>query len=110
MKELAPDIEIVTSGIYPGLEPAYQGHQGYMRFWHDFREPWQDIKIDVERIVAGEPSRYAVDATFHATGRDGIPVQRPVGMVFTVAGGLIARLQNFASGAEALAAAGADPS
>ena len=107
MKELAPEIEVVTSGVYPGLEPVYRGYAGYTRFWHDFREAWEAMRIDIERIVEGEPSRYAVVATFHATGRDGIPAERPVGMVFTMADGRTTRLQNFGSGEEALAAAGA---
>ena len=101
-----PDFEFVTSGIYPGLEPVYRGHDGFRRFWTDFRAPWQDIAIGVDRIVGGRPQLFAVVGRFIATGRDGIPVERPVGMVFTTRAGQIARIQGFGSAEEALAGAG----
>ncbi|MGH2979371.1 MAG: nuclear transport factor 2 family protein [Solirubrobacterales bacterium] len=101
-----PDFEFVTSGIYPGLEPVYRGHDGFRRFWSDFRGPWQDIAIEVDRIAEGQPPFLAVVGSFHATGRDGIPVERPVGLVFTTGAGLITRIQGFGSADEAFAAAG----
>lgn len=101
----SPDIEFVPSGLYPGLEPVYRGRGGFADFWKEFRDTWQGIEIDVERIVAGGPGRYAVLGRFRAAGREGIPVERPVGMAFTVEDGLITHIRNFGSGEEALAAA-----
>ena len=106
LQYMASDLEFVTSGLYPGLEPVYRGHEGFAAFWRDFRDAWQDITIDIERIAAGPESHYAVVARFRATGREGIPAERPVGMHFTIAGGVIQKIENFGSGAEALAAAG----
>jgi ketosteroid isomerase-like protein len=109
MRNFSPELEFVTSGVYPGLDPVYRGHDGFTRFWHDFREIWEDIAIVVDRIAAGTPDRYAVVARFQAAGRDGIPVERPVGMAFTMREGLITHVQNFGSGADALDAAGVQP-
>jgi len=106
LQRLAPDLEFVTSGLYPGLEPVYHGHEGFAHFWRDFRDAWQDITIEIDEIVEGRENRYAVVARFRATGRDGIPAERPVGMQITIAGGVIKRIESFGSGAEALAAAG----
>jgi ketosteroid isomerase-like protein len=106
LKDFSSDLDFVTSGVYPGLDPVYRGHEGFTRFWHDFREAWQDIAIEVDRIVEGTSDRFAVVARFRATGRDGIPVERPVGMAFTMRQGVIAHIENFGSGDEALAAAG----
>jgi ketosteroid isomerase-like protein len=104
-----PEFEFVTSGIFPGLEPVYRGHDGFRRFWADFRGPWQGIAIEVDRIVAGRPPLLAVIGSFSATGRDGITVEAPVGLLFTTAADLITGIQGFGSADEALAAAGLPP-
>jgi ketosteroid isomerase-like protein len=104
-----PDFEFVTSGVYPGLEPVYRGHDGFERFWRDFRGAWEDIEIEVDRIIGGSHDQFAVVGRFRATGRDGIPVERPVGMMFTLKDGVITRIQSFGSGDEALRAAGVEP-
>ena len=109
LENFSPDVEFVTSGVYPGLEPVYRGHEGFTRFWHDFRETWEDIAIEVERIVEGGADRFAVVARFRATGRDGIPLERPVGMAFTFEEGVIVHIRNFGSGEDALSAIGVQP-
>ena len=106
MRNFSPELEFVTSGIYPGLDPVYRGHDGFTRFWHDFRETWEDIAFEVDRIAAGTPGRYAVVARFQAAGRDGIPVERPVGMAFMLKDGVIVQIRNFGSGEDALNEAG----
>jgi len=106
LANLAPDLEFVTSGVYPGLEPVYHGHEGFARFWSEFREAWQDITIEIDQIVEGRQDRYAVVGRFRATGRDGIPAERPVAMQYTIAGDVVKRIESVGSGAEALAAAG----
>lgn len=109
LKGFDPDLEVVTSGVYPGLEPAYRGREGFEAFWTDFRGTWENIGIEIDRIVEGDQGRLAVVGRFRAKGRDGIPVERPVGMAFTVKDGLITRMQNFGTGDEALRAAGVGP-
>lgn len=36
---LAPQMR--SSGLFPGVARAYHGHDGYVRFWNDFRAPWR---------------------------------------------------------------------
>jgi uncharacterized protein len=105
----APDIEFATSGVYPGLEPVYRGHAGFRRFWHDFRETWEIMKVEIERIIDVGEGEAVVAAHFRAAGRDGIPVERPVGMTFKMKDGVITQIRNFGSGEEALRAAGVAP-
>jgi len=105
-----PGIEFATSGIYPGLEPVYRGHDGFQRFWKDFRGTWDDIVIEVDQIVAGGQDLYAMAGRFVATGRNGIAVERPLGMLFRMQGDAIAEITSFGSGEEALRAAGAEAS
>ena len=101
-----PDVEFLTSGLYPGLDPVYRGHEGFTRFFGDFRGPWEAISLELEQVVEATPQHYVAVGHFRATARDGLVVERPVGIVVTMKGGTIARMQNFASREEALEAAG----
>jgi len=96
----------VTSGLFPGVAPTYRGHEGFRRFWSDFRELWEEIAVHVEDIVEGQPGHYAVLGRFEATGRDGIPVGRPVGMVFVVRDELVVEIHSHATWESALDSAG----
>jgi ketosteroid isomerase-like protein len=107
LENLRPDLEFVTSGVFLGVEPVYHGHEGFRQFWHDFRDTWEQIRVEIRDIVEGEPRHYAVVGQFHAMGRDGIGVERPVGMVFiSTADDEIARIESYATGDEAFDAAG----
>ena len=81
---LDQDLVYETSGLFPGVAAEYRGHDGFRQFWNDFRVVWERITVHVEDIVEGEPGRYAMLGRFEAVGRNGIPVGRPVGMVFVV--------------------------
>jgi ketosteroid isomerase-like protein len=108
LDNLRPDIEFVTSGVFLGVEPVYRGHDGFRQFWHDFRDTWERIGIDVDRIVEGDPSRFAVVGHFRAMGRDGIGVERPVGMVFvTTPDDEVSRIESYATWDDTFDAAGA---
>jgi ketosteroid isomerase-like protein len=110
LANLRADLEFVTSGVFPGVEPIYHGHEGFRQFWHDFRDTWEQIRVEIRDIVEGEPHRYAVVGNFHAMGRDGIGVERPVGMVFvSTANDEITRIESYAAWEEALDAAGVPP-
>ena len=106
MDGLDPDLLYVTSGLFPGVAPTYRGHEGFRRFWSDFREFWEEIAVHVEDIVEGPPGRYAVLGRFEATGRNGIPVGRPVGMVFVVRDELVMEIHSHATWSSALDSAG----
>ena len=107
MADLDPEMEFVTSGVFPGLDLVYHGREGFAKFFGDFRGAWDDIAIDVERIVPGTPPLYVVAGNFRATARDGLLVERPVTIVVTAGAGTIKRMESFASRDEAFAAAGA---
>jgi len=106
LENLGPDIEFVSSGLFPGVEPVYRGHEGFRRFWSDFRETWEEIKFEIEHLVPGEPPRFAVLGHFEATGRDGIGVGRPIGMVFSVPDEMATRIESHPTWDAACDAAG----
>jgi ketosteroid isomerase-like protein len=78
-----PDIEWRPSGLFPGLDPVYSGHDGYRKFWRDFYAAWNSIRISVRGLQDCGESVVAL-CTFEARGRDGMEVHRKPGSVYTV--------------------------
>jgi ketosteroid isomerase-like protein len=66
-----PEVEYYTSGVFPGLQTVYEGREGIRRWWADFHEPWQEIKVIPERIVETD-SGVAILIRFAGKGRQGI--------------------------------------
>jgi ketosteroid isomerase-like protein len=101
----APDFEFQTSGVFPGLDPLYRGHEGWRKFWRDFSGTWESILISVRELRdCGE--RVLGFIAFEARGRDGLTVHRQAGNVWTFRDGLVVRLETHAGWTEALEAVG----
>jgi ketosteroid isomerase-like protein len=66
-----PEVSYHTSGIFPGMEPVYEGEAGIRRWWAVFHEPWRQIKVIPERM-AERGNEVAVLLHFEGTGRDRI--------------------------------------
>jgi ketosteroid isomerase-like protein len=99
--EVDPELEWRTSGIYPGVDPVYYGHEGFRKFWRDFHEIWQTLSMELREVaVAGE--RVAFSFRFDATGRDGVRTGRDQASVATLRNGLLLRIQNYGTWEEAL--------
>jgi ketosteroid isomerase-like protein len=103
LEVISPEIELRMSGLFPGLEPAYYGHEGFRRFWEQFRGAWERIWIEVDRIVESGDEIVAL-FRFHGWGREGIEVQRPFAHFWTIRDGRFARMQAYADQDEALRA------
>jgi ketosteroid isomerase-like protein len=98
----APDVEYRTSGAFPGLRTVYHGREGFARFSHDFRDPWEEITFTPERFV-DVADQVAVLGRFDARGRDGIVVGKELGFVFTMRDGLATTITAHADWNETLA-------
>ena len=82
LEGLGEDVEWHTAGVLPGIDEVYYGHDGVRRFWRDFTEIWEDIRIDIEEIVERDQHDIVVVARFQAHGRDGVEVDQPVAFQF----------------------------
>jgi ketosteroid isomerase-like protein len=100
-----PELESRTSGLFPGVARVYHGHDGFKRYWHDFRGLWEEIELVPERLL-DHGDRVVVFGRFKARGREGINVTRELGVIFTIRDGLGTRMETYPSGEEALEAVG----
>ncbi|MEA2495045.1 MAG: SnoaL-like domain [Thermoleophilaceae bacterium] len=92
--EMEPDIEWRTSGVLPGMEDVYHGHEGVLRFWRGFVDAWDEIQIDEEDLFEREDD-VIVLARFRARGRDGLEVDQPVAFAFTSENGKLKHFQAY---------------
>ncbi len=66
---IAPDGEFRTRQLFPDLEAVYRGREGLRRFWSTFREAWEAVLIEVERIEPIGDERVLALLRFHGRGR-----------------------------------------
>ena len=102
---LAPDLEFVTTGLFVGQDHVYSGHDGFKKFWLDFRGMWQSLDLVINELRDCD-ERVVALITFEGRGRDGLEVDRQTGAVHTLSDGLVTRIENYEGWAEALEAAG----
>src|SRR5688572_29147008 len=50
LETLHPEFEFHTSGVFPDFDPVYRGHEGAADFWRAMHEPWEEFRIDVDRV------------------------------------------------------------
>ena len=100
-----PELEFVTAGLFPGIPPVYRGHDGWVTFARDIREPWESFTIETNEVRdAGD--RIVLLMTFHARGRSGLEVQRKFATVWTVRDGLAVSVRAYGEWDAALEAVG----
>jgi len=103
-----PDMEIQMAAEFArilGLAERYQGHQGFLELWRDYREDMADLRFEPEQIIdLGD--RFAVRATVVGVGRSGgVAIRQTRGYIFYVSPrGLIARQEHYLTWEDALTA------
>jgi ketosteroid isomerase-like protein len=70
-----PDIEWRPSGVFPGLDSVYVGHDEFKRFWSEFVLPWESLALSIDEVRdCGE--EVLMLGSFEGEGRDGLQVRR----------------------------------
>ena len=102
---LHPEVEWHTSGMFPGLEPVYRGHDGVREWWLAFRDPFETFTIELQSLTE-RGDTVVTRVHFTAMGKEsGVEVELPFANVFWLEGDLIVRFGSYQSLDEAFAAA-----
>ena len=102
---LHPDIVWRPSGQFPGFEAVYRGPEGVWQFWQTMMEAWEQMRVEVDRIVE-ESGKIVVGLHFDAIGKEsGARVELAVAHVWRVEDGLVVSYRAHPTFDEALAEA-----
>ena len=102
-----PDWEWRPAQKFPGTDAVYRGKEGIRRFWSTFREPWESIRIELEKVEDLGDGRVLALMTFHGKGRgSGVDVTTEYANVVTIRDGLWVYAVGYSDWESALEAAG----
>jgi ketosteroid isomerase-like protein len=73
-----PEIVWISSGVFPGMRPSYEGAEGMRQFWREFHEPWEKLEIEIEELHEIGTKEALMLVRFHARGRQGIEVDHQI--------------------------------
>jgi hypothetical protein len=99
-----PGVAYRTSGVFPGTEAEYRGHEGVQRFWASVHDLWQDLTLEVVEVAPRDPDWVVVLMRFHGSARGGMRVDRPFAFAIAAPEDLILSLASYADWDDALAA------
>jgi ketosteroid isomerase-like protein len=106
LDHITPDFEFQTAELFPDTDAVYRGREGFRKFWNTFREPWETVLIEIERIEPIGDERVLALLLFHGRGRDGIEVTVKYANLLTLENGMARLNVGFADWQQALKAAG----
>jgi ketosteroid isomerase-like protein len=99
------DFEFRTSGTFPDVDPVYEGHAGFRRFYEDFNGTWEAFSVSIRELRdCGEQGLML--GVFEGRARDGLQVRRQTASVWTFRDALVLAIQNYGGWTQALEAVG----
>ena len=91
-------------------EPEYRGHDGLRRFLTEWLEVWYGFEVGVDELIPAADGRVVSLFWQRGKGRQsGLSMDTEWGIVTTMRGERIARIENYDDRAEALKAIGLEP-
>jgi ketosteroid isomerase-like protein len=106
LDHITPDYEWRTAQLFPDTEAVYRGREGFRQFWNTFREPWETLLIEVERIEPIGDDRVLALLRFRGRGREGVEVTLEYANLVTIENEMASLNVGFADWQSALEAAG----
>jgi ketosteroid isomerase-like protein len=102
-----PEVQLLTSGVYPDFRPQYRGHEGAAAYWQAARGLWDNFVVDLKSCEAvGDRVLALLDQ--YVEGREGIEVQHQWGHLFELEDDRVRRVTAYDSWEAAREAAGAE--
>ena len=102
---LDPEIEWTTTGIF--VEPhTYRGHEDVRQYLGALADDFEGVHVEPDELIAAG-DHVIVPARLTGRGRlSGVPVGLNVTLLYSLRGGKIVRIRNYAENAQALEALG----
>jgi ketosteroid isomerase-like protein len=79
---LHPDVVWRIDPLFPDIEPVYEGREGVRRFFESFVEPWEQISLEIQRVIDERPGAILVRVKFIARARDGLEVDQAFPQIY----------------------------
>ena len=104
-EDLAEDFEWITP---PGLGlGTYRGREGFTEFMRTWTEHFEDLSVELERLIDAGDDRVVGLFRQTATGKgSGVPVELQMAVIYELEDGRVVRMRNYTDQAAALEAAG----
>ena len=107
MQLLDPDVIYEDTVLPDHAGEAYRGHEGVIRATERWIEPFEDLTIELERIVGTDDRLVSVHRLRARARHTGIEfVELPVAYLWTFRDGKVIHFRSYRSAEEALEAAG----
>lgn len=104
IETLDPGVIYHVSGVFPGLQEEYSGHEGIREFWRTMHEPWEELRIELDRVEQLGEEALLVEFRFRARGAgSGASVDLPFSNSARIRDGRVSELFAAPSPEEALA-------
>jgi ketosteroid isomerase-like protein len=105
--ELADENVRIDNVEQPVVEGTYHGHDGLRRWWQDFTEVFEDIRLEMLDYTALDAERVLTEQKFVGHFREtGIPVDFRWAGIVTVRSGKVVHAAGYLSRRKALEAVG----
>ena len=106
LTHLHPEVTYEDTALPDHIGETYHGHEGVIRATERWFEPFEELKVDLERI-AGTGDRLVSIHRFRARARHtGIEFDEPLAIAWTFQDGKVIHFRSFRDPAAALEAAG----
>jgi ketosteroid isomerase-like protein len=92
--------------VYPGLDPVYHGHDGFLKRQRDAFDAWEWIKIEEQEFLDAGQHVVALMRLVAKGRHSGIETEMSVADVFTFRGSKVARHRLYTDRDDALEAVG----
>ena len=95
-----PGARFYPVDFFPDMETVFEGRAGFASFWHRWREPWDRLHAEIERIDdEGDLVAFEMRWIGHRAGAP--PVEMAMGTALKVRDGLVILMVAAATGADA---------
>ena len=103
---LDPGVTYEDTTLPDHIGETYRGPEGVIRATERWIEPYEDMKIELERIVGAGDRLVSIHRVRGTARYSGIEAEGPVAYVWTFRDGKVINFQSYREPDEALAAAG----